>query len=115
MGVVAPVVAIARLKTTDAPCQLGIDLAAGLGLKQRVDLAANHHPLVQRHRAMIRDNNRGVAAHGGKPLAELLRVGHCGGQADDGDTLVEIQDDLFPHCAARGIGEEVDFIHDHVA
>ena len=51
----------------------------------------------------------------GQPVAELLGVGHGGGQGDQLHVVGEVDDDLFPHRAAEPVGQVVDLVHDHVA
>ena len=94
--------------------QVAVDVGAA-GLEQRVQALADEHVLAQRHRAVVSDDDLGVAAHGGQPVAELLGVGHRRRQADEFHRLVEIEDDLFPHRPALAVGEVVDLVHDHVA
>ncbi len=84
-------------------------------VEQRQEIAAHEHVLLQRHRAGLRDDHRGVAADGVEPVAELLRVRDRGAQRDDLHLARQVDDDLLPHGAAEAIGEVVHLVHHHVA
>ena len=71
-------VGIALLEALDALHQFRVDLAGRARLEKWVDLVPDEHPLVQRDRAMLGDDDLGIAAHGRKPLAEFLGVRHRG-------------------------------------
>ena len=72
---------------------------------------ADHHVLPQRHGPVLVDDDRGVAAHGDQPVAELLGVADRGREADQRDVLGELQDHLLPHGAAEPVGEVVHLVH----
>ena len=98
--------------------QVGVDHAARRrpsGREQVEQPVADHHVLPQRHRPVLVDDDRGVAAHGDQPVAELLGVAHRGRQADQRDVLGELQDHLLPHRAAEPVGEVVHLVHHHEA
>ena len=91
--------------TTSSPSAL-------VGLAEHVEQpGADHHVLPQRHRPVLVDDDRGVAAHGDQPVAELLGVAHRGRQADQRDVLGELQDHLLPHRAAEPVGQVVHLVH----
>ena len=106
--------AFPRLQALDAPGKLRVDLTARIRFEQRVNLAAHHHPLVQWNGAVLADDDSGITAHGAQPTSKLLRVRHGGGEANDGDVFIKIEDDLLPDCTTRGVRKEVDLIHDYV-
>ena len=68
--------------------------------------------LAERDRPVLADHHRRVAAHGGQPVAELLRVGHGGGQRDQLDVVGEVDDHLLPDRPAEPVGEVVHLVHD---
>ena len=89
-----------------------VDVGGGEQVEQAL---ADHDVLVERHRAALLDDRRGVAAHRLQPLAELLGVRHRGRQRDQGHRLREVDDHLLPDGAPRAVGEVVHLVHHHEA
>ena len=54
-----------------------------------------------------------VAAHLGKPVAELLGIAHRCRQRDDLYRHWEVNDDLLPHRPAETVGEVMHLVHDN--
>jgi hypothetical protein len=79
------------------------------------DLAAGQHVLPQRHRAVLGDDDPGLAAHGLEPLAELLGVGDRRREGDQLHRLGQVDDHLLPDRAAEAVGEVVHLVHHHEA
>ena len=86
----------------------GVDVGGGEQVEQPL---ADHHVLVERHRAPLLDDGGGVAAHGLQPLAELLGVGDGRRERDQGHRLGQVDDHLLPHRAAGPVGEVVHLVH----
>ena len=97
--------------------QLGVHvvLAGGVGVVEQVEHPlADEHVLPQRHRPVLGDHHRGLAAHGDQPVRELLGVGDGGRQRHERDRLGQVDDHLFPDPAAEPVGQVVDLVHHHV-
>ena len=86
----------------------------GVGFEEWVEGGAYEHPLVEWDGSVVGDDDVGVAADGGEPVAEFFGVADCCGESDDFDGVVEAKDDFFPDAAAGFVGEVVDFVHDDV-
>ena len=114
LEVAAALVGGARLYALDGVLEAAVDPPAGARLEQREHLAADHYVLAQRHRAVLGNDDLGVAAHRVEPLAEFLGVGHRGGQADQAHRIVEVEDDLLPHSTPVSVRKVVDLVHHHV-
>ncbi len=105
------------------PHQLAVDRGALLDeARGRVDVGAreqveqplaDHHVLVERDRPALLDDGRGLAAHRGQPVAELLGVAHRRAEAHHRHRLREVDDHLLPHRPAAAVGEVVHLVHDH--
>ena len=78
-------------------------------------MAAHHYVLGQGDGTVLGDDHGRGAAHLAQPVAELLGVGHGGGQGDHLDGGVQVDNDLLPHGAAEAVGQVVDLVHDHEA
>ena len=63
---------------------------------------------------MFVDDHRGVPADGLDPCTELFGVADRRRQAHHPHGWSEMQDDLFPHRAAKAVGQEVHLIHHHM-
>ena len=86
----------------------------GVGWDVGVSVGAYELPLGEGDGSVVGDDDVGVAADGGEPVAEFFGVADCCGESDDFDGVVEAKDDFFPDAAAGFVGEVVDFVHDDV-
>jgi hypothetical protein len=86
-------------------------LCRGVIVEQVEQPLTHEHVLPQRHRPVLVDNHRGVAAHGLDPAAELLGVADRRREADQPHLLGEVQDDLLPHRTAHPVGQEMHLVH----
>ncbi|CAB4857110.1 unannotated protein [freshwater metagenome] len=84
-------------------------------LEQLVKFPASVYMLKQRYGSVFRDDDVGVTANGGQPLAEFLGVRHGGRQRHDRNILRQVKNDFFPHGSAELIGQVVNFVHDDEA
>ncbi len=94
---------------------LGVRGAVGgerAGDEQVVQLPVGQHVLPQWHRAVLGDDDPGVAADGDQPVRELLRVAHRRRQRHQLDIRRQVNDHLFPDGSALPVGEVVHLVHD---
>ena len=74
----ATIVGITGFEALDSTLKLGVDLSAGFWLEERINLAPQHHPLVEGNWAVFGNDDGGIATHGRQPVAEFFRIGHGG-------------------------------------
>ena len=87
---------------------------AGPVVEQVEQPLADHHVLPQRDGPVFVDDDRGVAAHGLDPAAELLGIADRRRKADQPHVFGQVQDHFLPHRAPHPVGEKVHLVHDDV-
>jgi hypothetical protein len=94
--------------------QLGVDTQSFRLDIQVVQSFADEYVLPQRHRSVLLDDHFGVTSDSPQPITELLRIAHRRGERSDPNRPWQMQNHLFPHRAAKSIGEVVHLVHDDV-